>query len=174
MILFETTTSVFELIWDIAIALFIIRIAFFYFGLSFLTGCIIGYFRVFNVSPLDQFTHRQAALVTLPIWLVAMLIWARFLIVIYEIPRVGAFRLAIGGLALIFMLNAELVAGVLMYEEGWTAWIWETDPVVNLAGSVGFLLFGLMPLLLMGLEEEFDARRKTSHGHEKKSVAAAL
>jgi hypothetical protein len=46
MILFETTTFVSEIIWDIALALFIVRLALFYFGLTFLTGCILGYIRL--------------------------------------------------------------------------------------------------------------------------------
>jgi len=52
MILFETSTSVFELMWDIALALFIIRISFVYFLLSFLTGCIIAYFRIKELQPI--------------------------------------------------------------------------------------------------------------------------
>jgi len=174
MIFFETTASVFELIWDFVIAFYIVRLAFFYFGLSFLTGCIIGYFRVFNVAPLSYFTHRQFALITLLFWVMTFCFWARFLIVAYEIPRVGAFRLAIGGLSFILMLIAELTTGFFMYEKGWTTWIWETDPVITLAGSIVLVVFGLMPLLLMGLERALEAQRKTIHGHEKKSVTAAM
>ena len=95
----------------------------------------------------------------------------------YEIPRVAGFRLAIGILALGFMLVAELAGGVLMYEKGWTAWIWETDPLAASAGAVVLLLFGLMPRLLMGLEKETDEMGDTKesyHGHEKKHITAAV
>jgi hypothetical protein len=177
MILFETSTSVFELLWDIALALFIIRLAFFYFALTFATGCLIVFFRLTRLQPINHFTQPQSELLTLPIFLLFSTLWARFMIVNYEIPRVGGFRLAIGILALGFMLVAELAGGVLMYEKGWTEWIWETDPLAASAGAVVLLLFGLMPRLLMGLEKETDemgAGTETSHGHEKKPITAAV
>ena len=40
MILFETTESVFEVLWDIALAIFILRIGFAYFFVAFTTGTV--------------------------------------------------------------------------------------------------------------------------------------
>jgi hypothetical protein len=174
MILFETSTSVFELLWDIALALFIIRLAFFYFLLSFGTGCIIAYFRISQLQHIQLLTQPQSELITLPIWLLFFALWARFMIVNYEIPRVGGFRLAIGALALVFMLAAELLGGIVMYEKGWTEWVWETDPLAASMGAVTLLLFGLMPLLLMVFEAETDELGETSHGHENKPIISAV
>ena len=174
MNLFKTTASVFEPIWDFVIAFYIVRLAFFYFGLSFLTSCIIGYFRVFNVAPLSYFTHHQSALITLLFWIMTFCFWARFLIVAYETPRVGVYRLAIGGLTFILMLIAELATGIFMYEKCWKTWIWETNMIVTLTGSIVLVVFALMPLLLMGFTTAFEAQRKTIHGHEKKSITAAI
>jgi hypothetical protein len=174
MILFETSTSVFELLWDIALALFIIRIAFFYFLLSFLTGCVITYFQFIELQPIYLLTQSQSELVTLPIWLLFITLWARLMIVNYEIPRVGGFRLAIGGLALVFMVLAELMGGVFMYEKGYTPWIWETDYRTAGANVLVMLLFGLMPLLLMQFEKKTDEMGETYHGHEKKAVIDAM
>ncbi|KAE9373302.1 hypothetical protein N431DRAFT_438603 [Stipitochalara longipes BDJ] len=174
MILFETSTSVFELLWDIALALFIIRLSFFYFALSFATGLLITYFRIARLQPLNHLTQPQSELVTLPLFLLFNTLWARFIVVNYEVPRVGGFRLAIGGLALAFMLMAELTGGVYMYEKGWTEWIWETDLVAGSLGASVLLLFGLMPFLLMGLEGVTDERGETYHGHENKTIVAAV
>jgi len=174
MILFETTTSVFELLWDIALALFIIRLAFFYSLLCFASGAVIVWFRIAELTPLNHLTQPQFELITLPLWLLAVTLWARFIIVTYEIPRVGGFRLAIGALSLVLMLLAELVGGVILYEKGYAAWIWETDPWVAGMGAVTLILYGLMPWLLMRLEQETDEMGETYHGHENKPIVAAV
>ena len=92
----------------------------------------------------------------------------------YEVPRVGGFRLAIGGMALAFMLVAELAGGVYLYEKGWTEWIWETDMLAGGLGAGVLLLFGLMPFLLMGIEGVTDEMGETYHGHEGKDIVAAV
>jgi len=174
MILFETSTSVFELLWDIALALFIIRLSFFYFALSFTTGLLITFFRLSRLQPINHLTQPQSELITLPLFLIFNTLWARFIVVNYEVPRVGGFRLAIGGLALVFMLAAELAGGVFMYERGWTEWIWETDYLAGGLGAGVLLLFGLMPFMLMGIEGKTDELEETYHGHESKPIVAAV
>jgi len=105
-----------------------------------------------------------------------MTLWARYITVSYEVPRVGGFRLGIGLLALVFLLTAELISGVVLYERGVQEWIWETDPWAGGAGAVVLSLFGLLPLLLMGVEKKSDEVGKvvTSHGHEKKGLVDAV
>jgi hypothetical protein len=174
MILFETSTSVFELMWDIALALFIIRISFFYFLLSFFTGSLITFFRISRLQPINHLTQPQSEIICLPLFLIFNTLWARLIIVSYEVPRVGGFRLAIGGLALGFMLVAELLGGVWMYEKGWAEWIWETDPLAASLGASVLALFALMPFLLMGLEGVTDEMGETHHGHENKPIVAAV
>jgi len=174
MILFETSTSVFELLWDIALTLFILRISFVYFLLSFASGCLIAYFRIAQLQPISHLTQPQSELITLPLWLVLIILWARWIIVAYEVPRVRGFRIAIGGVALAFMLIAEFAGGVFLYERGMTEWIWETDTLTASVGIVVLLLFGLMPAILMLFEAQTDEMGETSHGHEKKSVTDAV
>lgn len=174
MILFETDTSVFILLWDIALALFVVQLAFYYFLLCLITGALIVWFRIAEFVPINHLTQPQFEDTALSIWLLAVALWARFTIVTYEIPRVGGFRLAIGALALVFMLFAELVGGVIMYEKGYRAWIWKTDLLAAVLGAAALITFGLMPWLLMLLERETDEMGNTYHGHEKKPIVAAM
>jgi len=176
MILFETTTSVFEILWDIALFLFITRLSFYYFFVSYLSSLFISYLRIARLQPINHLTQPQAELITLPFWLLLSTLFARYLIVWYEIPRVAGFRLAIGGVAGVFLVLAELVGGVVMWEKGWRVWIWETDFWAAGAGVLVLGLFGLMPWLLMGVERrgEGEEVEETGHGHEKKSVVDAV
>jgi hypothetical protein len=61
MTLLETSASVFELMWDIAVALFIIRIAFVYSTLTFISSCALTYLRFFT-----QRVHQPSQLPFLP------------------------------------------------------------------------------------------------------------
>lgn len=172
MILFETTASVFELLWDIALAVFIIRLAFYYFALSFSFGILLAMIRLFYMMPVYQLTQPEAELIAMPVFLLTIVLCARFLIVRYEIPRIGGFRLAIGYLALVFMLIGELIGGVVMYEEGWREWYWETDSIAFGTFCVVMLFFATMPWILMIVET--DEMGETSHGHERKSLTDAM
>lgn len=174
MILFETTTSVFELLWDLALAVFIIRLSLLYTFLTFSTGCLIASYRLFHLQPLHHLTQPQSELITLPFFFITNALWARWLVAHYEIPRVAGFRLAIGTLSLFFMLVAELASGIYLYEKGYTEWIWETDLAAASLGAVTLLFFGLFPALLMLFEGQTDEMGETYHGHEKKSVTAAV
>ncbi|KAH9212423.1 hypothetical protein DL95DRAFT_391574 [Leptodontidium sp. 2 PMI_412] len=177
MILFETTTSVFQLLWDIALFLFITRLSFYYFILSYLSSLFITYLRLSRLQPINHLTQPQAELITLPIWLLLSTLFARYLIVWYEIPRVAGFRLAIGVVAGVFLILAELVGGVVMWERGWRVWIWETDVMAAVLGIGVLVAFMLMPWLLMGVERKRNGEEEeeeTRHGHEKKSVVRAV
>ncbi len=91
----------------------------------------------------------------------------------YEIPRVAGFRLAIGGLAMVFMAGAELVSGFVMYEKGLTEWVWETDQSAAALGIAVLLLFGLMPWLMMAVEKR-GGEGSAYHGHGKKDITSAV
>ena len=94
----------------------------------------------------------------------------------YEIPRARGFRLAIGLLALFFMVVADAVAGLVMYEEGWSGrnWVWKPGVVDAARGLLGFGVFALMPFLLMVFEGVTDEMGEMSHGHEKMLLKAAV
>ena len=173
-VLFETTDSVIEVLWDVALAFFVVRIAFVYFALTCVSGLAASYLFYQRLLPVSHLTTPQTELALLPLMLVLTTLWSRFIIVSYEIPKVTSFRIFIGTTALAFMVLAEFITGLVLYEGGHGDWILKTDVPAGLA-SVGVLIaFGLMPRIMMSFEGKPDDIGETSHGHEKKSVVDAM
>ncbi|KAM3085705.1 hypothetical protein ACMFMG_002770 [Clarireedia jacksonii] len=173
MILFETSASVFELMWDIALFLFIVRIAFFYFILTFASSLFHTFIRTSNVAAYNHLTP-PVELSAFPWQLIFIMLWARYTIVVCEIPRVPGFRIAIGILASIYMVMAELILGVILRKEGRTEWIWDRDFLGAGLGLLSLLVFAMMPYLLMMLEKGEKRNEETNHGHEKKPIVVAI
>jgi hypothetical protein len=174
LVLFETTESVIEVLWDIALAFFVIRIGLVYFLLAFSTGTLVSYLVCTELLPIRHLTTPQSELAIVPIMLLLAAMWARFIIAYYEIPRVRSFRLAIGGLAAFFMVFAELLTAFIMYEEGIGDWILDTDVKAGLAFGGLLLAYGLMPAILMVWEKRPEEMYEMSHGHGKKSMKDAV
>lgn len=172
MILIDTTASAFELIWDIAVFILITRLAFLYFLLTFLTGCILGYIRLNKVIPIYHLSQSTAELIEMPFMLLAVFIWARFIMERCSVPNVAGMRLAIGFLALGFMLFAELVGRVIMYEGGFKAGILDMDKIAGGAFSASLLLFSLMPWLLMVIGKQEDVQAQNALKENEPSTAA--
>ncbi|KAB5580509.1 hypothetical protein GE09DRAFT_439748 [Coniochaeta sp. 2T2.1] len=184
-VLFETTESVIEILWDIALAFFIIRLAFIYFALNFASGAALAYV-AYNYPSLLPKTHNfvtpQSEVVLAPFLLLSSVFWAHVVVSRYEVPRITGFRLATGGVALLFMLLAEGIVGLGLWEGGYGSWMSEK---IGLSYGLGFggllAAFALMPTLLMVFEskparlgEEKTEKEKTWHGHEEKSIARAV
>ena len=175
-VLFETTESVIEVLWDIALAFFIVRLAFIYFALTFASSAAIVYV-AYNYPSVFPSTHKlvtpQSEVVLAPFLLLSSALWAYVVVTRYEIPRVTGFRLATGGVALLLMLLAEGLVGFGLWEEGYGDWMGERFGW----GSAGLLAaFALMPTVLMAFEAKPKSREeeKTSHGHEKKRIVDAV
>ncbi|EQB53459.1 hypothetical protein CGLO_06813 [Colletotrichum gloeosporioides Cg-14] len=155
--LFETTDSVIEILWDVALAFFVVRIAWTYFLLTFSTSALLSwvickYPELLLPASKQHLTTSEAELMLIPLQAIVGVVWARYVVVAYEIPRVAWFRLAIGGLAAFLLFAAEALLGLVLYEEGYGDWIRETDGTAWLA-SAGLLgAFALMPTALMGFE----------------------
>lgn len=181
LVLFETSESVIELLWDIALAFFIVRIAFIYFLLTFTSGALLTYTFADRFLPATLFyiSMSQSELLVLGLHLLLMAIWARFSIVYFEVPRVKGFRLAIGLVAGVFMFLAETLLGFLLYKHGYGGWILESEPEARWAWAASLAVFSLLPVMMTAVEraptDECDkCHAPTSHGHEKKSVTAAV
>jgi len=181
LVLFETSESVIELLWDIALAFFILRIAFIYFLLTFTSGALLTYFFADRFLPATLFyiSMEQSELLVLGLHLLLMTVWARFCIVYFEVPRVKGFRLAIGLVAGVFMFLAETLLGFVLYKYGHGGWILESEPEARWAWATSLAVFSLLPVMMTAVErvptDECDkCHAATSHGHEKKSVTAAV
>lgn len=170
MILFETTESVIEILWDVALAIFVARIAAVYFLLNFLSALALSYLVLSARTPVAHLVTLQNPEVLVPFLLGSSILWARVLIVKWEIPRSGWFRLGVGIFALGLMLGVEAVIGFIGYEEGWwTTLEWENWKVWTVL--TGWLTwYALMPWALMWIEtrEEMEAAPEPVVREEKK------
>jgi hypothetical protein len=171
MILFETSASIFELIWDIALAIFIIRISLVYCTLAFLTSWAFAYIRA---SPILAINISGS--LYFPMYILALALISRFLIKSHEIPRVLSFRLVIGLLGTFFMVFADMVSGLIVYEEGWGGWAWRTSGTDIAEGLVGLAVFGLMPAAWMLSDPTTDklAAPVNERGHGRKKAVDAV
>jgi hypothetical protein len=174
LVLFETTESVIEILWDIALAFFIVRLSLIYFFLAFSTGTLASYVLYTRLLPINHLTTPQTEVAVVPFLFALTIVWARLIVWHYEIPRVRGFRLAIGGLAALFMVFAEMVVALVAYEEGIGDWIWETDLRAGIAFALLLTAFALMPTMLMALERRPEELEQLSHGHGQKSVVNAV
>lgn len=182
LVLFETSESVIEFLWDIALAFFIVRIALAYFLLTFASGALLTYAFADRILPtaLLSLTMSQSELLVLGLHVIIMAFWARLIIVYFEVPRVKSFRLAIGGVASVFMLLAEALIALLVYDHGHSSWVYAMEPSVKAAWVCSLVMFASLPAMMMVMEKpptdecEKCHHPATSHGHEKKSITAAV
>lgn len=165
LVLFETTDSVIEVLWDIALAMFILRLAFIYFLLSFVSGTAMVY--------LAYTAYPQSGVALAPFLLLSFALWSYVVVSRYEIPRVTGFRLATGAVALLYMVAADGAVGLGLWEQGYGEWAGQR---VGL-GFCGLLAaFALMPTVLMAFEARPSGKReeRTWHGHEDKHIVDAV
>jgi hypothetical protein len=150
----ESGMSVFELLWNIAVSMLILRISLIYYGLTFLTGCILGLIRLGILTPVYDFRQPIAELIEMPFLLLAVVFWARFVVSKFDIPNIAWLRLAIGLLALVFMLLTELVGGRMAIRESWTDSMPKTVILAKSSFAISLVIFGLMPWLVMVVQDE--------------------
>ncbi|KAK1972719.1 hypothetical protein LY78DRAFT_240060 [Colletotrichum sublineola] len=122
--LFDTTDPVVELLWNIAIACFVFRIALSYFFLTFTTSVLLSWAVCTYHHGL---TAAQTKLVFISLQTFVGAIFARHVVVAHDVPHVAWFRLAVGGLAAAFLAGAEAVIWLMLYEKGYGDQIWEAD-----------------------------------------------
>ncbi|KAL2023239.1 hypothetical protein VTK56DRAFT_3362 [Thermocarpiscus australiensis] len=180
LIFFETTDSVIEILWDIALAVFVIRLALVYAALTYgsaLAGLLLlpGLLPHPPPPPPAAAAAAAAAETTLlpPLLLLASsALWARYAIVRHEVPRVLSLRLAVGVTAAVCVLATEALAGLVLYETGWTGVAgWARMGWGTWMGVTG--AFALMPAVLMGFESGgiSEGAPEDGHGHEKRRAA---
>jgi hypothetical protein len=159
-ILFETTDSVIEVLWDVALAFFVVRLALLYAGLTLLSTWSLLYLVHHLPAPL-QLSHcapslaNNAHLLTFVLTSICSFSAALFLARHYEVPRVWAFRLAVGVTGAVVGLGMEAVVRGMEYEV--LDWEKMRGLGVMMGGGwkrdVGAMVaVAAMPVLVMGLE----------------------
>ncbi|KAK4170316.1 hypothetical protein QBC43DRAFT_305873 [Cladorrhinum sp. PSN259] len=148
MIIFEDTTSVIEVLWDVAIAFFVVRLAVIY---AFLTFGTVLFLSLLPLPPYVAINNVPAPLILI----LSSAFWARYMIVRYEIPRAAWFRLAIGGVAALLGVVGEGLVRLLV---GYNS---NGGQVVGLLGELGGLgmVAGMMGLWMV-MEDGMGKRRK--------------
>ncbi|KAK4457090.1 hypothetical protein QBC42DRAFT_279896 [Cladorrhinum samala] len=157
MIIFQDTTSIIEVLWDIALAFFVVRLAAIYALLTYTTVLLVSLLPISISTP----SSSSGPHVPLAIKLIASsALWARYVIVRYEIPRAVWFRAAIGVVAALLGVVGEVVLRLfgLGGSCGMTMGIGEA--VVGFGGVAGIMV-------LMGVLEKEERKWETIEEGEK-------
>jgi hypothetical protein len=154
MILFETGASIFEVMWDTALAYFVIQISFIYYIATLLTFYLVGFIRGSIDLPIDVPSHSYFAANILIIGLIS-----RVLISYYNIPRFASFRLGIGVVAMCFTVVTEICTSTAIHKQRWGFRQWHTERI-NMAKEVlRLLIVTLMPVVWILGESSWDKVR---------------
>ncbi|TPX16744.1 uncharacterized protein E0L32_003685 [Thyridium curvatum] len=162
MVLFETTESVIEVLWDVALAFFVTRLALVYFAVVFVPTCLISYLATCNDGSL---LHRANIAGVVAAQLLVTALAARGVVVHFQLPHLKSLRLAIGGVALGFMLGAR----ALVAAAGWSLF-------VGGGRSTALLLavFAAMPALMMALERNPAKHLEEGDYHHETGLKGSL
>jgi hypothetical protein len=151
LILMDESMPVLQLLWEIGVALLVLRLAFIYYGLTFLTRCVLRFIRIGILVRFYGIREPMAGLFEMLFMLLAVTLWAKFIVAKFKIPKVAWVRLAVGLVGLVFILVTEFVGTVIMYEEGPGKGLLE-DLVASGALATSLAIFGLMPWIMMLLD----------------------
>jgi hypothetical protein len=179
MILFETTESVIEVLWDIALAFFVVRLALLYAVLTFgsvLTVELLLH-RLPPTSALSVAAPDKGRLLLPFLLLTVSTIWARFLVAHFQVPRNVPFRLAVGVTAAALGMIGESLVRLVLYEGGW----WSVGEWMRVGWKVWapmMMAFAVMPAVQMAFEKGWEAVEEEveelRHRHAKKSIRNAV
>ncbi|EFX03436.1 hypothetical protein CMQ_364 [Grosmannia clavigera kw1407] len=133
-VVFESTESVIEILWDIALAVFVIRLAFIYVALTAVVVVLFGWATsgllplsvhlpdalakaIAACSPSVSAASAERTLTIVALVLPAVAIpalCARLVNGYYRIPRVASYRLAIGLMSLVYVVLGSLLASLVL------------------------------------------------------------
>lgn len=144
MILFETGTSVWELMWEVALVYFIFRISFVYFILAFTSCETLIYF--YNSASVAR--HLPVVLQS-PLVILIILLISRYIIYYYDVPRVLGFRLAIGLVASILLALSYTWSNTLSSAKKCSHLFGNTGGAITENEVIALIIFMLMPAFWM-------------------------
>jgi hypothetical protein len=144
-----------------------------YFSTVFGVGFVLGSIRILWLIP--RTGVRTAELLEMPIMILATLLITRWVARGYKLSPVLSMRLAIGFLALLFLVAAEVGLGVALRGLSVSETITNRDPVSGAVYILALVLFALMPALVVrqgtgfsggGLIDGFIRNADVADSHE--------
>jgi hypothetical protein len=139
-----------------------LRLAFFYYAVTFLAACILGIIRTGIFVRSHHYNAPIAELIEMPFTLIAIAFWAMFTLIRFDIPKVAWIRLAIGLLGMAFMLATELVGRVVIYWNPWPISMSKTEILAKAFFAACLIMFGLMPwIIMLPIGERVTPREKS-------------
>ncbi|MDE2427160.1 MAG: hypothetical protein KGM99_00430 [Burkholderiales bacterium] len=123
-----------------------LKAGFCYFAVVFGTGFLLALIRIPFLVP--HVGVRYAELLEMPLMGIAMFIAARWVVRHFALPADAGLRLQTGGLALAFMIIAELALAALLSGQNPVQYVATRDAVSGSVYLFFLLFFGLLPWLL--------------------------
>ena len=147
-----------------------IKGALLYFGAVFGAGFLIGIVRVLWLVP--KVGARFAELLELPLMVLVSFATARWIVRRMRKPYSKNERVALGILALLFMVGAELAIAVLLLDTPISDVVTKRDPISGIAYLFALLLFAWMPVFVCRRGGIDGRRRHPRYEVEKSSISA--
>lgn len=123
----------------------IFKPAFLYFLIVFGIGFVLGTIRTLWI--VQQFGSKTAELMEMPVMLIAIFVVARWVVQRFAQPVLSSW-LAIGFLALAFLLTVEFTVVLSLQGLTLSQYFTKRDPVSGTAYAIGLGLFAIAPLFL--------------------------
>lgn len=165
-----STDSAIEILWDVAVATFVIHLAVIYFLATLTSGlglCYLAHYA--RLLPSNPLAVSAAAA------LGAIAGSARLVIARYKVPRTAGVRLATGGVALALMVAMQTLTGLALYEGGLGGWVAASAGPMAWPLSAGLLVaYALMPALMMVFEGRAEEGGEVWHSWEEKLASGVM
>lgn len=117
-----------------------------YFAVVFAAGFLLGTIRILLIVP--RIGVRAAELIETPVMLLVSAFVARWILRQFPNIRGSADSLAVGLIAVVLLLAAELAVGIFLFHLSITDALVKTDPVLAVAYYCTLCLYSLLPFIL--------------------------
>jgi hypothetical protein len=117
-----------------------------YFALVFAVGWVLGPIREFWIVP--HLGRIAALMLETPLMLVAMIVSARWVVPRFDVPYSLRTRIAIGAVALVILLAAELIGSQWVRGLSMQEYLASLATVPGLISLLAFLVFAAVPAFI--------------------------